>query len=405
MHKKFVPAYLLTFVNVLGFTILLPVLPFIVADQGAPEYVYGALLSSYSLFQFLGAPFLGKLSDSKGRKGILLLSQAGTLLSWIIFAISFSLPNTLLGIAGFPLIIIALSRILDGITGGNTPVAEAYIADITTPEEKKFIFSYTGGIAGLGMIIGPGLGGWAASYSSLGSLGTILFAGAISFLTLLAIQFFLRESLPEEKRRPYRKDPLINSFRLYHRIKKLGPPKIITEIFLLRVFFHTMMATYVSTIALFLIDIFHFNEQELGLFMLVVGIFISFNQVVIAKWIMQKLGANRTLQTGFLLVAIGLFTITLTDHLYLYIALYYILNLGLSLCFPSFNTILAARSPAPIVGEVMGISNSIMSLANALVPVAATFAYSLIGSKIYWIITLLPLLSLWFSRNLQEEVA
>ena len=253
------------------------------------------------------------------------------------------------------------------------------------------------------MIIGPGLGGWAASHSSLGSLGTILFAGSISLITLLSIQFLLKESLPPEKRRPYKRDSISTSFRLYQRIKDLNPPKIIKEIFLLRVFFHTMMATYVSTIALFLIDIFRFDEGELGIFMLVVGIFISFNQVVIAKKIMQKLGANRTLQMGLLLCSIGLFTITLTDNLYLYIILYYILNLGLSLCFPSFNTILAARSPEPIVGEVMGISNSIASLANALIPVFATLVYSIIGVKIYWIITFLPLVSLWFSRDLREE--
>ncbi len=406
MHKKFLPAYLLTFVNVLGFTILLPVLPFIVVEQyGAPKYIYGLLLSSYSMFQFIGAPFLGKLSDSKGRKKILLFSQLGTLLSWIIFGVALFLPSTMFGIIGFPLIIIAFSRILDGITGGNTPVAEAYIADITTPEEKKYIFSYTGGIAGLGIIIGPGLGGWAASSSSLKAFGTILFAGVISLLTLLSIQLFLKESLSPKKRRIYKKDSLLTNIRLYYRIKKLNPPTIIKEIFLLRVFFHTMMSAYVSTITLFLIDLFTFNEKELGFFMLVVGIFISFNQVVIAKRIMEKLGANRTLQAGFLLCSIGLFSITLTDNLYLYILLYYILNLGLSLCFPSFNTILAARSPEPIIGEVMGISNSIASLTNSIIPVLATLVYSVIGFQIYWILTFLPLISLWFAKDLKEEMA
>lgn len=402
MHKKFLPAYLLILVNVLGFTILLPVLPFIVVeDFGAPEYVYGLLLSSYSFFQFIGAPFLGKLSDSRGRKKILLISQAGTLLSWIIFGLSYFIPSAFLGILGFPLIIIALSRMLDGITGGNTPVAEAYIADITTPEEKKYIFSYTGGIAGLGLILGPGLGGWAAS-TSIGSLGTIIFAGVVSLITLVLIQFFLKESLPPEKRRPYEKESFSANFRLYKSIKTLNPPKIIKEIFFLKSLFHTMMSVYISTIALFMIDLFSFTEKTLGTFMLVVGIFISFNQVVIAKRVMAKFGDNRTLQIGLALCCIGLFTITLTDNLYIYVALYYVLNLGLSLCFPSFNTILAARSPEPIVGEVMGISNSIASLANTLFPVLATLAYSIIGFKLYWIISLLPLLCVWFSLRLRE---
>jgi MFS family permease len=403
MHKKFFPAYLLILVNVLGFTILLPVLPFIVVeDFGAPEYVYGLLLSSYSLFQFIGAPFLGKLSDSKGRKKILLISQAGTLLSWIIFGLSYYLPIEFLGIAGFPLIIIAFSRMLDGVTGGNTPVAEAYIADITTPEEKKYIFSYTGGIAGLGLILGPGLGGLAASTESLGSKGAIIFAGVVSLITFIAIQFFLKESLPPEKRRPYAKESFSSNFRLYRRIVNLNPPKIIKQVFLLKALFHTMMSTYISTIVLFMIERFSFTEKTMGAFMLVVGIFISFNQVVIAKRVMEKLGDNRTLQLGLALCCIGLFTITLTDNLYLYIALYYVLNLGLSLCFPSFNTILATRSPEPIIGEVMGISNSIASLANTIFPVLATLAYSIISFKIYWVITLFPLLALWFSRNIKE---
>lgn len=403
MHKKFFPAYLLILVNVLGFTILLPVLPFIVVeDFGAPEYVYGLLLSSYSLFQFIGAPFLGKLSDSKGRKKILLISQAGTLLSWIIFGLSYYLPIEFLGIAGFPLIIIAFSRMLDGVTGGNTPVAEAYIADITTPEEKKYIFSYTGGIAGLGLILGPGLGGLAASTESLGSKGAIIFAGVVSLITFIAIQFFLKESLPPEKRRPYEKESFSSNFRLYRRIVNLNPPKIIKQVFLLKSLFHTMMSTYISTIVLFMIERFSFTETTMGAFMLVVGIFISFNQVVIAKRIMEKLGDNRTLQLGLALCCIGLFTITLTDNLYLYIALYYVLNLGLSLCFPSFNTILATRSPEPIIGEVMGISNSIASLANTIFPVLATLVYSIIGFKVYWLISLFPLLALWFSRNIKE---
>ena len=93
MSKKLLPAYLLTFVNVLGFSILMPILPFVVDNYGAPKWVFGLLLSLYSSFQFIGAPFLGSLSDSVGRKKILLVSQAGTLLSWIVFVVALMLPE------------------------------------------------------------------------------------------------------------------------------------------------------------------------------------------------------------------------------------------------------------------------------------------------------------------------
>ena len=93
MHKKLLPAYLLVLVNILGFSLMLPVLPFIVEDYGAPKYVYGFLLSSYSLFQFLAAPYLGKLSDFKGRKPVLLISQAGTFLCWVVYVIAYFTPQ------------------------------------------------------------------------------------------------------------------------------------------------------------------------------------------------------------------------------------------------------------------------------------------------------------------------
>ena len=122
MNPRFVPAYLLTLVNVLGFSLLLPVLPFVVEQYGGSKTMYGALLSSYSIFQALGAPYLGKLSDSIGRKPVLLISQAGTLLAWIIFGASYFLPNiTVLGIA-LPLILIGFSRILDGVISLNGAV-------------------------------------------------------------------------------------------------------------------------------------------------------------------------------------------------------------------------------------------------------------------------------------------
>ena len=396
MKKKFIPAFLLTFVNILGFSILMPVLPFIVKNYGAPKWIYGLLITFYAAFQFLGASYLGSLSDNKGRKPILLLSQAGTLLSWCIFLGAIFLPSfPFMGMA-FPLYIIAIARILDGITGGNSSVANAHLADITTREEKSYIFGYLGGIVGIGMIVGPAIGGFTAS-SSLGYKGTILASILISVLTLISIFVWLKESHPKEKRIKHEKLNLLKSLFIIRKIKDTNPSKIIKLLFLLKFVFSIMAACYMSTIALFIIDIFDYNEKELGYFMLVVGLFLAFNQAVVANAIIKKVGEYKTLLFGFVLCFVGNCLITLTDNIYLYCMFYYVLNLGVSLCFPTFNALLAIHADDKKQGEVMGINESILSLCMAIFPVLAATLYGELQSKFYYLIALLPLVCLFIA--------
>lgn len=393
MQKKFIPAYLLTFVNVLGFSILMPILPFVVESYGAPKWVYGLLLTLYSTFQFIGAPYLGARSDQVGRKPILLVSQAGTLLSWVVFLLALSLPNTsILGFA-IPLWIIALSRILDGITGGNTSVTNAYVADVTTRNEKSYIFGFLGGIAGLGMIIGPGLGGLSAS-TSLGYSGTIWLAIFVSSTTLLSITFWLKESHPAEKRSTKPSQSFLSGILIWRRIQSANPDKMIRLLFLLKAFFSIMMACYIGSIALYLIDTFQFDEKELGIFLFVVGAFLSFNQAFVSRKFIKHFGEVKTLILGLALSFLGLFSITMTSNLWFFVGFYYVMNLGLSLSFPTFNALIAIHADNEKQGEIMGISESISSLATALFPVIAAATYSIIGFKLYWLISILPLCAL-----------
>lgn len=398
MSKKFIPAYLLTFVNVLGFSILMPVLPFVVEDYGAPKWVYGFLLTLYSAFQFLGAPYLGGMSDGIGRKPVLIISQAGTLLSWFVFLFAISLPSTpILGFA-LPLWIIGFSRILDGVTGGNTSVTNAYVSDITTRDEKSYIFGYLGGIAGLGMIVGPGIGGATAS-SSFGYSGTLIAAIIISTITLITLFLWLKESHSEDNRSKEKRKNMMHSILIFRRIKAIKPSAFIKMIFIMKLLFSTMMAFYISTIALFMIDLFEFNAKELGIFMLVVGIFLAFNQAFVSKQFIKRFGEFKTLYFGLILSVIGLFSITLTNNIYVYFLCYYSLNLGMSLCFPTFNALIAIHAAPTKLGEIMGISESINSLAMAAFPVIAAALYGIIGFPIYYGITLLPIIALVIAFN------
>ncbi|MEZ7900800.1 MAG: MFS transporter [Flavobacteriales bacterium] len=398
---KILPAYLLTLVNVLGFSIMIPVLPFIVREANAPDYIYGLLLSTYSFFQFIGSPYLGKLSDSKGRKPILLISQLGTFLSWGIFAVAYFIPYNALDESTFtfmgklfylclPLLIIAFARIADGLTGGNISVANAYVSDITTPEQKKTIFGALGGIAGIGFVIGPAIGGFTASFS-IGYLGTIITAASISFITLIALMFFLKESLKKEERRPYVKHNFIKSFNLVKRVNELNPKMIIKQVLMLKIIMSVTMACYISTIVLFIIELFQFDEIGVGLFMLVAGFFLGFNQAFIYRKIVVKIGELKTLGLGFGLMSLGFIAITVTDVLWIYMVLYYVLNLGLSLSIPVFNSLISQHADKDKLGELMGISESIQSLSNAIFPVIAAAIFGAINYNIYLGLSLLPL--------------
>ena len=383
-RSQFVSAYLLSAVNVLGYSILIPVLPFVVEDYGAPEWVYGLLLSVYSFCQFVGATWLGKLSDAVGRKKVLLVSHFGTLCCWIIFGAAYFLPIEphIVGLA-FPLFVILLARVVDGITGGNSAVAEAFISDITSPEEKKTIFSTIGGVAGLGMIVGPGIGGFFAS-GSIGYLGTILFAALISLGTLIFISIYVRESLPAEQRKPQTGPPWWYNLNLPKRLRNLDEAPIVRRTLYIKMLFSTLMSIYVSTIVLYVIDLFDLNERKLGFFMLMVGGFLAFNQMVVVKKMMERWGTAQTLQRGLLLATLGFVLITQTDSIWVYAGFYYLLNLGVAMCMPTLNTLLAEHGKPETMGETMGISNGIMSLSYTFVPIVAAYVYGQIGYPIYW---------------------
>lgn len=386
MTKKLIPAYLLTLVNVLGFSILIPILPFVVQSYGAPKWVYGLLLTFYSAFQFIGAPYLGALSDQKGRKPILLISQAGTLLSWLVFLGALFIPKTpFLGLA-LPLWIIGFSRILDGITGGSTSVTNAYVADITTDQEKTYVFGYLGGIGGLGMILGPGIGGYTSS-TAIGHAGTLIAAIIISCIALVTIFTWLKESHVPKHTIKQKRQSILHGLLVFTRIKEIKPDPLIKLLYVVKFFFSTMLACYISTITLFMIDLFSLDEQQLGFFMLVVGLFLSFNQAVMTKMFIRKFGGFRTLIIGLALCSIGLVGLTLTKNIYWFIGIYYFVNLGLSLCFPTFNSLISLHANPEKQGEIMGVSESISSVAMASFPVVAAALYGLFGFKVYYLIS------------------
>ena len=146
------PIFLIVFIDLLGFGLILPLLPFYAKSFGANELTIGLLLASYSLMQFIGAPVLGRLSDKYGRRPILLISQLGTFAGFVMLGFANGLG------------MLFASRIVDGVSGGNISTAQAYIADISDEKNRAKNFGLIGAAFGLGFIIGPAVGGFLSQF-------------------------------------------------------------------------------------------------------------------------------------------------------------------------------------------------------------------------------------------------
>ena len=201
------PLLLVNFVGTLGFSIVLPFLVFVVMKYGGNAIVYGLLAATYPAFQLIGAPILGRWSDIYGRKKVLLLSNVGTAGGWILFLFALLLPSekssieiAFLGtfVIVIPLLILFLARAIDGITGGNISIANAYLADVSSDSTRSNNFGKMAISSNLGFILGPALAGILGG-TIYGSILPVLAALILSLVTILVITFLLRESKPPSK--------------------------------------------------------------------------------------------------------------------------------------------------------------------------------------------------------------
>jgi DHA1 family tetracycline resistance protein-like MFS transporter len=193
MKSPLLPIFLIVVVDILGLTIMLPLLPFYAEHFGASPTVVGVLVSTYALCQLIAGPVLGQLSDRIGRKPVLMASQIGTFSGFLVLAFA---PN---------LLVVFLGRIIDGLTAGNLSIAQAYIADVTAPKDRARAFAIIGIAFGIGFLIGPGASGYLTNH--YGYQVPIFCAAALSMMSILGTLFLLpaKPVLPEEEpgRRPY----------------------------------------------------------------------------------------------------------------------------------------------------------------------------------------------------------
>lgn len=402
-RKKFIPVAFLTFVNTIGFTVLIPVLPFVVDKYGESAFTYGLLLSSYALMQFFAAPLFGSLSDKYGRRPTLIISQAGTLISWLIFGMAYFVPNVHIWGYSFPILVILLSRVVDGITGGNVSIAQAYMADISSGLDRLKLYSYNGAVFGLGFILGPVLGGYTSS-TKYGYMGTVVVAGFISLITLVLVYHFLDESLPEEKRDKDLHIHLLSELNIFKQAKEFKDNAIVRTMFTRHAFFGFGFACFTTTFALYMKDYMGLNAPQIGLVLLVVGVSAVINQIFVVPFMSKKYGQKFTFHVGQAVLFLSVCSIFFKPKLLLFAALMFTVNLGMVLSLPTLKSMITSAVDETKQGRVTGIDESIWAGAQGFAPIFAAFLYNHLFVTAYLIFAgfiLLPYLWLGFGPKIK----
>lgn len=320
-NKPLASIFLIVFIDMLGFGLILPLLPYYAEEFGASDTVIGLLVASYAAAQLIGAPILGRLSDRFGRRPILLISLIGTLIGFLLLGFA----NTLL--------ILFAARILDGVTGGNISVAQAYITDVTDEKSRAKGLGMIGAAFGLGFIVGPASGGLLSQWGY--AVPAFVAAGLVT-INLIMVALWLPESLkPENRIIKSEKRPAINFSALVEALKR----PFTGSLLITRFFFGLAFAIFQTIFALYALRRFNLGATETGFILTYVGVL----SVVVQAGVVGRL-SQRFRDDLLIFVSVGIMAFSL---------------LGWSLT-PSVTVLLIVLAPTAFAG---GILNTVLSSA------------------------------------------
>jgi DHA1 family tetracycline resistance protein-like MFS transporter len=354
MSRPLVVIFLTIFVNLVGFGIIIPLLPFYAQTFGASPFVIGLLFASFSVAQLVAAPVLGELSDRYGRRPVLIFSLLGTVLSFVMLALAQSL------------VMLFAARIVDGLSGGNITTARAYIADVTAEEDRARAFGMLGASFALGFIVGPALG---AAFAHISYTAPIWAAAAITLTAVVLAWVWLPET--------------------FHRAHAGGTPwRALRELsgrphvrLLLGVDFIYWMAfaVYQTTFALFGANRFGFDATHTGYLLSAFGFLGVLVQGALVGPIVKALGAKPTLAVGLVSAAVGWGGSALTYHLPVFVALLIPGAIGIGLCNATLSALISTAVSPREQGRVQGAAGGLESLGRTIGPVWGNSALQIVG--------------------------
>ncbi len=393
-RRRIIPIFVIVFTNILGAGVILPILPLVAEGEfGATALQATTLTAVFFAAQFIAAPWLGRLSDQVGRRPVLIISQIGTVLSFVLFILASPIGHAV-DSAGWPfnisggLVILYLARILDGITGGNITTAQAYITDISTEETRAQALGSLSAAFGLGFIFGPAFGGFLAGVSLV---APFVGAAIITMGSVLLTTFTLRESLPPEARSSPRTHQAMMPTRAFLQ------NRTILLLFLITFVITLAFAALQSTFALFAERVV-FPETDsaavagnVGLILAVIGLFTVLTQALLIKPLVTRFGERRLILLGQVSLVIAFSGLSVLSHPLLITLFTIPIAFGNGINQPSLQSLITRFGDEQTHGRLLGLYQSSRSLALILGPVGAGLVFQAISPRAPYVFAI-PLL-------------
>lgn len=347
--------------DLLGYGIMLPLLPYFVQAQDGGAAIAGALSSLYAFAQLFAGPILGALSDRFGRRPVLLVCLLGTSFGYLMLGLANSLP------------LIFLAVLIDGLTGGNLTTAYAYIADVTTSENRARSMGMVGAAFGLGLMAGPALGGLLSKY---GLYLPAFTASAIALSNVIFGYFVLPESLPLERREARPVSQVFKWVRQFADLfRQLNIQKFLIALFLLNLAFAGLQSNF----PLYSHQRFQWTPTQTSYFYLYVGICAVFIQGFLFGKLQPRFGERNLILFGLTCMAIGLIGMALAPAAWMLYLAVTLVALGTGTSIPSLTALVSLRVSESGQGRLMGGTQTLLSLTNIIGPTLAGLTFELIA--------------------------
>jgi DHA1 family tetracycline resistance protein-like MFS transporter len=349
--------FLTILVNLVGFGIIIPLLPFYAGTFGASPLVVGLLFAVFSLCQLTAAPALGDLSDRYGRRPILIFSLAGTVLSFAMLALAHSLA------------MLFAARIVDGLSGGNISTARAYVADVTEPKDRARAYGLIGAAFGLGFILGPALSG---ILSGVSYTAPIWAAAAITLVATVMAWLWLPETVHRTRAgagNPFRYLPALLKRPLVRRILAID------------FIYWCAFAIFQTTFSLFAARRFGFDVARTGYFFAAFGILGAFIQGGLIRPIVRRLGDKRTFLLGLGFGVVGLMATSLAHSVVMFALALVPLAFGMGFGHPTMSSMVSLVARGDEQGRVQGAASAVESLGRTIGPVWGNASLQLSGES------------------------
>jgi MFS transporter, DHA1 family, tetracycline resistance protein len=349
---RLLPILGITFIDILGFSIMIPLLPFFVKKFGAPDVTVGVVFATFSLCQLIAGPLWGNVSDRIGRKMVLIVSQIGSTIAWALLAFAPSIPFVL------------LSRALEGFSGGNIGVTQAYVGDLVEPKRRGEAFAYVGAAFSAGFVFGPATGGWLAE--RYGFAVPFLVAVALQLLTLVLTVFMLPES--RGKQDP---DEARSAVGLRDITRSLADPAVAPVLWLRLVYTFAMYAWF-SAMTLILHAQLGWDVAQVSYVFAAFGVLQVVLQLAVVGRVVDAVGNRVATSAGLGLCTAAFVLVPFATSFWPAVVLLLLFGTGLSIENASFPALASEVSPDDRRGTVLGVVSGLDSLAGFVMPPIVT---------------------------------